>query len=188
VSNLLKSKNNENLRRTTGVKRNLIIIALSFSIMLTVEYADIAVADIIGCTGQASSSTMTSGDRIYSNTSYVLRNFNDTKTININKVVVYDSDGNERCVYPTVAGTFPGTLTGSLLPHQSARFSTNDMNSCLGIQPFPGGSIQVLITWSLASGKFGEPLYVTSTGINLNYDDDETFGWAPVVCSTIVPK
>ena len=169
------------------MKRNLIILTLCFCVMLTMVYSDYAMGEIIGCAGQKTSSTTSSGDTIISNSSFVLRNFNDSRTININRIVVYDSDGNERCVYPTAEGSFPGTVTDSLPPHQSARFATMDMG-CITSQPFPAGSLQILIDWSFQSGKTGEPLYVTSIGLNLNFTDDYHFGWAPLVCRPIAPK
>jgi hypothetical protein len=139
---------------------------------------------VIGCPGQVSTSTVL-GDDILIHTSFVFRNFNDTKTINIDRMIIYDADGTARCDFPNIQ-SFPVSFKSSLLPHQSTRLFTADISGC--ITPQAEGGIQTVITWSVASDEFAEPLFVTSTGIHLNLTDDETFGWAPVVCQPIYMK
>jgi len=163
--------------------RNIIVFALTFCVMLTVGYLDIAMGGTIACPGQISTSTIM-GDNIISHTSYVLRNFNNTKTIDINRIVVYDASGSVRCDFPNV-NSFPATFNSSLQPHQSTKIFTVDMTAagCISLQT--EGTIQTVITWSFSSGETGEPLNVLATPINMNTKDKETFGMVPIVCSAL---
>lgn len=138
--------------------RNIIVFALTFCVMLTTGFLDIAVGETIACPGQVA--TMTPfGDDIAVHTGYVLRNYNSDGTITINRIVVYDADGNIRCNYPK-DDDFPAAFKRSLSPHQSTGIGSFAMNTCQnGISPQNGGFIQTIIDWSF-SGKSGKPLYV----------------------------
>lgn len=164
--------------------RNIIVFALTFCVMLTTGFLDNAVGETVGCIGQVSTFPV-NGDDIIAHTTYTFRNFNDTKTIRIDRIVVLDADGNVRCDYPNL-NSFPTDFKSSLLPHQSTRLKTSDMAGCITPQPF--GAIQTVITWSFSSKKVGIPLSVTSTISYMNITDNETFGWPTVMCEPIVPK
>jgi hypothetical protein len=138
----------------------------------------------IGCAAQVATSTVL-GDDIVVHTSFVLRNFNDAETIDIDRLIIYDADGTVRCDFPGI-NSFPATFKTSLSPHQAMRLFTAEISEC--ITPQFEGSIQAIISWSVPSGKPVEPLFVTSTGIHFNLTDNETFGWAPVLCKPIHPK
>jgi hypothetical protein len=164
--------------------RNIIVFALTFCVILTTGYLDISMGATVGCIGQVATFPINS-DNIINHTVYTFRNFNDTKTIRIDRIVVRDADGNVRCDYPTL-NSFPTDFKSALPPHQSTRLVTSDMAGCIAPQPF--GAIQTVITWSFSSGKVGIPLSVTSTMAYMNMTDNETFGWPTVMCQPIVPK
>jgi hypothetical protein len=164
--------------------RNIIVFALTFCVMLTAGYLDIAVGATVGCIGQVATFPI-NGDDIIAHTTYTFRNFNDTRTINIDRIVVYDAGGNVRCDFNK--DSFPGSFTSTLQPHQSTQLATRpDMSDC--ITPQTEGTIQTVITWSFSSKKVGIPLSVSSTVRYMNITDNETFGWPSVMCEPIVPK
>ena len=170
--------------------RNIIVFALTFCVMLAVGYLDVAVGATVGCGGQVATSIINGNDVVF-HTLYNLKNFNDTKTIVINRIVVYDADGNVRCDYPN-KDAFPVTFKSSLPPHQATALYTQDMKLCSNsLSPEPNGNrggIQTIINWSFSSGKVGEPLVVFSTGIYVDKTGGYTFGWSNFVCSPVKLK
>jgi hypothetical protein len=163
--------------------RNVIAFALTFCVMLTTGFLDIAVGGTIGCAGQVD--TMTAfGDNIAVHAGYVLRNYNSTGTIAINRIVVYDEDGNIRCDYPKI-DPFPTTFKSSLSPHQSTNLSSIDMSTCKnGINPQTGGFIQTFIDWT-SSGKSRNALSVMVGLVLLNTTDQYMFGLTTHSCESM---
>jgi hypothetical protein len=173
-------------RRVMVMIRNIIVFALTFCVMLTTGYLNIAVGGTLTCGGQVD--TMTAfDDNIVVNTGYVLRNFNNTGTIAIKRIVVYDADGNIRCDYPNI-DHFPTTFKSFLSPHQSTNIgSGGNMGTCKnGITPQNGGHIQIAIDWSF-SGKSGKkPLSVVGGLVLLNTTDEYMVGLTPFLCGESV--
>ena len=162
--------------------RNILRFLLTFCFVLSSGYFNCSMGSTIACSGQASSSVIM-GDNIISHTSYVLRNFNDNKTINIIGIKVYDAGGSVLCDFPNKK-PFPATFSSSLSPHASTKINTLDMVSagCLSVQS--EGTLQTIITWS---GK-GESLNVLATPINLNTTDGETLFFGPILCTPVNPR
>jgi len=174
--------------------RNIIVFALTFCVILTAGYLNIAVGETVGCGGQVATSVLKINDNnhdVVFHTLYTLKNYNDTQTIVINRILVYDADGNLRCDYPNV-DNFPVKFRSSLPPHQATAIYTQDMTSCsTKFDPAPivtRGGIQTIINWSFSSGKVGEPLSVIATAMNVDNTGGYTFGWSPVVCSPVKLK
>ena len=174
--------------------RNIIVFALTFCVILTAGYLNIAVGETVGCGGQVATSVLKINDNnhdVVFHTLYTLKNYNDTQTIVINRILVYDADGNLRCDYPN-KDAFPLTFKSSLPPHQATALYTQDMKSCSNsLSPEPNGNrggIQTIINWSFSSGKVGEPLVVFSTGIYLDKTGGYTFGWSNFVCNPVKLK
>jgi hypothetical protein len=165
--------------------RNIIIFTLTFCVMLTVGYLDIAVGKTIICGGQVDTMT-TFDDTIFVHTGYIFRNYNSTGTITIKRIVVYDADGNIRCDYPNI-DPFPTTFKSSLSPHQTTNIgSGGNMGICKnGISPQNGGHIQTIIDWS-SSGKPGNPLSVTGGLYLLNTTDEDVVNLTTFSCSDSV--
>jgi len=172
--------------------RNIIVFALTFCVMLTAGYLDIAVGETIACGGQISTFKVSANENeIVNHTLYTLKNYNDIQTIVIDGIVVYDADGNVRCDYPKI-DSFPPAFKSSLSPHQATAIYTQDMKFCsTKLIPEPlvvRGGIQTIINWSFSSGKTGEPLSVFATGMFVDNTGGYTFGWSPVVCSPVKLK
>lgn len=170
--------------------RNIIVFALTFCVMLTGGYLDIAAGETVGCGGQVATSII-NGNDVDFHTTYTLKNFSDTQTIVIDRIVVYDADGKVRCDYPNT-DSFPPPFKSLLYPHQATAIYTQDMKFC-SKSIIPGhivsrGGIQTIINWSFSSGKTGEPLSVFATGMYVDNTGGYTFGWSPVVCSPVKLK
>ena len=164
--------------------RNIIVFALTFCVMLTAGYVDIAVGETVVCGGQIDTMT-TFGDDIVVNTRYVLRNYNSGGTITIKRIVVYDADGNIRCNYPEV-DDFPSAFKRSLSPHQSTNIGGGNLGTCVnGITPQNGGFIQTNIEWSF-SGKPGKPLSVSGGLYLVNTTDEHVVNLTTFSCSDSV--
>jgi hypothetical protein len=167
--------------------RILFIVTLIFCVVIVAGYSDIASGGTISCVGQKGLFKMDdSAEAISNGTAFHFRNVNNTQTININRIEVYNAAGELKCDFDK--NTFPESFNSSLSPHQSTKITTSDM-SCI---PFAAvgetGTIQTIITWSFQGGKFGEPLSGTSTLYYVYRSTFETFGWSTVMCSPIEPK
>lgn len=169
--------------------RNIIVFALTFCIMLTSGYLDFAVGETVGCGGQVATYII-NGNDVDFHTTYTLKNFNDTQTIVIDRIVVYDADGKVCCDYPNT-DSFPPPFKSLLYPHQATAIYTQDMKFCSkSIIPGPivsRGGIQTIINWSFSSGITGEPLSVFATGMYVDNTGGYT-GLSPVVYSPVKLK
>jgi|WetSurSiteA1Bulk_404760.scaffolds.fasta_scaffold00205_5 hypothetical protein len=167
--------------------RNLFIVTLLFCVVIVAGYLDIASGGTTSCVGQRGQFKVNdSASTIASGTMFTFRNVNDTQTINIDRIVVYNASGEVKCDYDK--NTFPESFESSLLPHHSTEISTRNMPCIPHAALGEVGAIQTVITWSFQAGKFGEPLSVTSTLYYVYPSTFEAFGWSTVMCNSIAPK
>ncbi len=167
------------------MKRNVIILALSFCLMLSVGFSGIAFGETVYCPGMID--TMNIFDENVIVTSWFgFRNYNDDVTITINRIVIYDGDGNVRCDFPNI-DNFPPIESGfksTLSPHQTSSLGLTQMRDCKnGINPQNGGYIHAVIDWSF-SGKTGkQPLAAGGSVSHFNTTNRYMIDSVPYSCN-----
>lgn len=130
------------------------------------------------------------GNQLYS--VYFFNNFNDVGTIDIERMVVYGSDGSPLCDFPDVDAFPPGFLT-SLGPHQREVITSLTMNA-LGCLPAPGQGVSgasALIYWSFANRGNRVPLDVVQADYILDLNTATLYNHmarSSVVCREVKLK
>jgi hypothetical protein len=134
---------------TRSVRSLTTILCLCLLILLPVTAsADKARSGIRGCGGNHAQRTSVNEDHT---TSYTLRNFNVSESIQILRIVIVD--GNGTILFDGLPGdTFKSTLG----PLQSTKFNTNDVLT--SFLPEADRPIQTYIIWRTASGNPAEGL------------------------------
>lgn len=120
-----------------------LFIAVSLCILLAGFSSADAASGTLGCSG---SWFYIGADHHF--TVYQLHNFNDSKTISIDQILVYDKNGNLLCDYPDI-DSFPEyypDFKSILGPYEYSGFRTFEMQHCHN--PSLTRGMTVLINWS----------------------------------------
>ncbi len=145
------------------VKVNPVLLALGMFLTLLTGEVGTAMAEdggVIGCNGNSVHlSGGAAGNDVFTN--FRFNNFNDTATISVDRMIVYDNDGATLCDFPSV-DAFPANFKTVLGPHESASITTLSM-PCVPPPSFPGGGLQAVIYWSFVNEGEKIPLRVIST-------------------------
>ncbi len=145
------------------VRVNRVLLAMGVFMALLDGGAGTVMAEdggVLGCNGNSVHlSGGTAGNDAFTN--FRFNNFNDTATIAVDRMIVYDNDGDVLCDFPSV-NAFPPSLKAVLGPHESASVTTLSM-PCVPPPSFPGGGLQAIISWSFEAEGDKIPLRVIST-------------------------
>lgn len=139
---------------------------------------------MLGCGGQSVLlSGGTGGNSVY--TIYQFTNFNDTETISIDRVIVFNEAGGILCDFPGVT-PFPARMNATLGPHASTSVATINM-PCMPPAAFPGQDLSAIVYWSYV-GK-GERRGLSGTAVQqvLDVATNSHLGRSAAACRELRP-
>lgn len=150
----------------------VLILVILCAGLFALETAPAYASDgVLACQGSNSLlSGGTEGNQTF--THYRINNFNDTGSIQIERILVYSNDGDVVCDFPNVNYSLPSGFKYILEPHQHNVMTTKHMNNAGCLEPpnppAQGGvaNITTLIYWSYLDEGDKIPLHATYTDVS----------------------